>query len=502
MNTTILKSLLLIFVILINIFAFYAHIPTGILLKMHLALAIAILVIIFIFKNDMLNLLILWFFLVLFKASGGAIKLPFLPDIFPERIIMVLIALIFIIELMLKKREILKFSAAEIAMMLFSLYLIFSIIIAGTYINEEKGFSPGMFLNTYGFPFVIFFISKNIIDNESKIRKFFFFLSFIGLYLGLTSIFEYFQLKQFVFPRYIMSEWIGGFYGRARGPFLQPAVNGTVMGILIFVSASLLLHENKGWKKYFYVISIICLLMGILFTLTRSCWVATLAAIFTMPILIPRVRKLFFISLVTITILSLFIMKYSEIRTRGFADEGDLYKKKATLVEKIVFRTTTESSVYGRVNLYKAAFILFLDSPFFGHGYGAFQQAKQGYGINLQLLYSSANEARIAGIHDTTMSLLVDLGLVGVILYLFIMIYILNICRKLYNKLPREIFSGKDLLASSVGMFIVYLVSSQMFDMRFFLFPNCLFFCVAGILVGLYQRMLRSEINFQLGKTA
>lgn len=494
MNSTILKSLLLAFVVWFNVYAFNTNIPTKPLLMMHLALAIAILTVIFLLKNNMVNLLLLWFLLVLFQRSLGAIAIPMLPDIAPERIIMILIVVIFIVEMTMQQRRVLSFSAAEIAMMIFSVYVIFSMIISGTIVDKKHGLTLGLYLGAYGIPFFIFFISKNIIDDETKIKKFFFLLAVIGLYLGITAMLGYFQ----VFPRYF-----GAGEARAGGPFDQPGVNGTVMGMLLFAGIFLLLHENKRWKKYLYVISLICLPVGILFALTRSAWFASLVAIFTVPILIPRSRKPFFVSLLIVSFLSLLFIfaNLHETKTRKFANEVEFVTKKATLMERIVNRTTATASVTGRQGLYKTAFNMFFDKPFFGHGYGAFLQSKKEFGIDDQLLYGKENrfEARQAGLHDTIIALLLDLGITGLSLYLFILIYIVNCSIKLYIKLPRETFLGKDLIAACIGMFIVSLICSEFFDMRFFIFHNSLFFCIAGITVGLYQRMLRNEA---IGNTA
>lgn len=494
MNSTILKSLLLTFVIFESGFAFYKHIPTEQFLRMQFAMGIAIVLLFFILKNDMLKLLLLWFIVALFKGATGGAKLTYLPDIFADRMILVLIAVIFTVEMLMKKIRVLSFSAAEVAMIGFSIYVIFSMIISGTISEQGQGVSPGKFLTAYGFPFAIFFISKNIANDENKIKKIFFLFVFIGLYLGITAIIEYFQWRQLLFPRYL---WRAR-PGRAGGPFLHPAVNGIVMGMLLLVPIFLFLHENKRWKKYLYVITAICLLAGILFTFTRSAWVSSLTAIFTVPIFMPRVRKLLFVSFLMIGILSLSFSYFYDIKIRQLK-EKEFITKNATLIERIVNRFTAEETIEGREDLYKFAFKMFLNKPFLGHGYGGFQQAKKGYGATM--LISNQFAATRAGIHNTLLSLLVDLGLIGLSFYLFIVIYIVNICRKLYIKLPRETFLGKDLIVACIGIFIVYLISIQFFDVRFVLFPNALFFCIAGITVGLNQRILQNEINLSMGNT-
>ena len=69
-------------------------------------------------------------------------------------------------------------------------------------------------------------------DDKDKIRKVFMFFAVIGLYLHVTAIFEHFQLRSLVFPKYIMNSNIGIHWGRARGPFLSGSINGAVMGIV------------------------------------------------------------------------------------------------------------------------------------------------------------------------------------------------------------------------------------------------------------------------------
>lgn len=491
MNGTILKYLLLTLVVLFNGYAYYINVPAELLLKMHLSLAIAILVGIFLLKNNIVNLLLLWFFFALFEKSAGVITFPMLPAISPHRLILGLMAVIFIVEMLMQKRRVLSFSAVEIAMMFFSVYLIFSMLISGTIYDKEHGLTLGLYLAPYGMPYVIFFISKNIIDDETKTKKFFFFLTVIGLYLGLTAIFEYLDFRPLIFPRNIIS-WQHG--ARALGPFLHAPVNGTVMGMLLFVPIFLLLHENKRWKKYLYVITTICLLFGILFSFTRSAWLGSLAAIFTMPVLIPRVRKTFFISLLIFGFLSLLFVNFYEIKTREFGSERELIAKKATLTEIIIHRVSSMSGITGRadsrINLLMKAFMMFEDEPIFGHGYGAWGGK---YGISIQSSTAEVDMSKKGGIHSTLIALMVDVGLVGISIYVFIYFYIFNVFRKLYKKLPRGVFLGRDLMAICLGSFIVFLINTELFDMRFFLFPNSLFFCVAGIMAGFYQRSLQSK---------
>jgi len=483
MSRTVIKSLLLAFVVFSSLFALYQQIPAMKFFSMQLSLGIAIFILFFIVKNEILNLLLLWFIVVLYGIPGASIRLAFLPDIFPERIILILIGGLLILKLIERKIRLLSLSAIEWAMTAFSVYVIFSMIIGGTINIEGEGFSPGKFLIGFGFPFIIFFISKNIVDDDTKIRKVFLLLVIVGLYLGLTAIFEHFNIRALVFPRRIMG-WQHGY--RAAGPFLHAPVNGMVMGMLLSAPIFLFLHENKRLNKLFYFITAICICLGILFSFTRSAWLASFVAMSAIAVFIRPVRRGLFIVLLIGSMFFL-ISSYFDINIREIK-EAEFKSKKATFIEQIVNRTLNRETVEGREDMYWAAFQMFLDKPFFGHGYFAFQKYREDFVS--YLLLDNKFAAQRAGIHNTPIALLVDLGLTGFALYMFMYLYLACIGIQLFIKLPQDTFIGKDFIVALMGMFIVYFINSQFFDVRFFLFPNALFFCLAGIAVGLNQRNL------------
>ena len=268
-----IKYIVLAIFVIYSFFGVYPNVP---LLKSYLAAAVVPLLLIYFLKRGLEDLLLLWFILLVFKEFG-ALPLPMLPDIFPYRLVWVLMFGIYLFDLILKRRErILPVTGLEVAMILFTILCLSSMLLAGTLYSTEKGLTLSFFLNGYGFPFSIFFISKNVVDNEKQIKKIFIVFALLVLYLGLTGIFEHFQMKQFVFPHYIMRSWEGGTWGRARGPFMNSSVNGTAIGMMIFMVIYLLLQERIKWKRNLLVIVLVISLVTLLFTLTRASWLAFL----------------------------------------------------------------------------------------------------------------------------------------------------------------------------------------------------------------------------------
>ncbi|MHA1382039.1 MAG: hypothetical protein ACTSRG_27015, partial [Candidatus Helarchaeota archaeon] len=103
--------------------------------------------------------------------------------------------------------------------------------------------------------------------------------------------------------------------------------------------------------------------------------------------------------------------------------------------------------------------------------------------------------------HDTLVSILVELGLVGLIPLLFIFFYIFRFSIQLYRQLSNISFLSKGLVVIFWGISIVFIVNMEFIQMRFFLFPNCIFFLLGGIIVGLHQRIsLRMSTSLFFGE--
>ncbi len=468
-------------------------IPPIPLLTVYGLLAIAPLILI-ILKKDLVNGLLLWFFLVLF--GFGTLPLPMLPDISPDRMIWLALFLIFFSEIALKQRKILSGDMKiEIAMILLCVYILFSMIIAGTIYKEGHGIALNTFLSGYVVPFSIFFLAKNIVDDDRKIKKIFIFFVIVGFYLGITGIFEHFKLNYLVFPSYIMYPGVGTHWGRARGPFVQASVNGTVLGVIFFIAFYLLFQKYKKWVRIFFSISIIFMLAALLFTYTRACWLAFLLASLVIPVFFPRMRKMFMASVLAMLIVIFTQFSLEQFKTSTHS-ESRFFERDTSTVEEITERVTSINPIYSRINLYGASWRMFREKPFFGFGFNTFQEVSPQYFSTIKgipYMQFGLNS------HDTLSGVLVELGLVGLSFIVFIIFYILKISTRLYYQLPPGVFSGKGLVAIFWGVSIVFFINIQFIEMKLFQFPNALFFLMVGIIVGLYQR--QQMTNYKAEKT-
>ena len=354
-----MKTIFLAIIILLGYWGFSSHIPPIALLLLFGVLVIVPAGLIMV-KKYLLYAFMAWLFFLLFRYglwgyNSGKLRLLLLPDIQAERLMWMSICSIFFFGFTTRKMKFdIGITRIEATMAVLIIYILSSMVVAGTFYVEGHGIIMNYILSGYLIPFSSFFLSKYIVNDEQKIRKIFIFFSIIGFYLGITGIFEYFRLDFLVFPGYIMNRHIGIHWGRARGPLLEAVGNGLNLGMCFFITLHLLLHTNRKWIKIFYSISIASMLITILFTFTRNVWLGFAFGSLLMPILLPRVRKIFIISSLALLIFagvlfSLGQFKQYNINDRDFGKSGI----NLSLAEKIATRGAKKETVEGRFELYK-----------------------------------------------------------------------------------------------------------------------------------------------------
>ncbi|MBI4698795.1 MAG: O-antigen ligase family protein [Nitrospirae bacterium] len=447
-----MRFVIIFLVVLLSIAALYLYMPPVVVISMYSFLAIILLLILF--KQNLMYVLLLWFLLDLLKAFGG-LKFHMIPGFTPDRTLWVGLFSLFLLDTVLYKRKIMSGNLkVEAAMLLMCIYILISTIVSGTFFKAEKGLDISFLFTGYVVPFSIFFIAKNTINDESKINKTFLFFALAGLYLGITGIFEHFGLKQLVFPGYIMDPRVGIHFGRARGPFVQAAVNGSVIGMIFFMVFYLLFQNYKKWVKIFLIMTIVIMMITLLFTYTRACWLAFSMAILVIPLFYPKSR-LAFISVVFILAVSAgIIMKFGP-DSRTYTKKSLVGKENVSINEAVKERFGEAGPIYNRINLLAAELRMLADNPLFGSGFNTFQKLAPKY-------FSPIKGIPYARGEDTV-----------------------------NRHLSLEGSPMKNMVVIFIGIFIVFLINIEFIEMHFFEFPNSLFYMVAGIVAGLYQRSMQ-----------
>lgn len=475
----LLKVVLIIIIVSSSILAITGQIPAVLLNRLVILLAVAPLILIF-FKRHLLTGLLLWLYFLMFRSGlykygATTLVLPVLPDLSPERISWLCIFTVFIFELVWHQRKVAAFTSVEIGMIFMCLYIMYSMMVADTIYEKGKGLTLNFFLSNYFFPFSAFFLAKNIVDDEQKVRRTFIFVTIIGFYLGLTGIFENFGLWRLVFPRYIAGESLGMNFGQARGPFLSAGENGLVLSMIFFIAVCLYINTSNKWMKFFLSVTTVLVLLAILFTYQRTVWLGFLVASLTSLIFLPQARKIVLIIVIAAMLVSV-IVKFGFVNSK--------------MMEQ---RTGAVNSIYGRINLYATAKTMFLEKPLFGFGFNAYKKHNVKYIRALKGVPYSGVMSEKESMHDAWALILVELGLVGFAGMWFIFLAILIKSIRLYLMLPVKGLSGKTIVAAFWGAFIVLLITMEFTGWAGSIFPVSFFFLLAGIIVGMYQRICQGE---------
>jgi len=464
-------------------------IPLGSLMLLSLALALAILItpfnflvmqvillgglfLFYLLCRDITNAVIIWLlcllFVMFFKFSIGAD----MPNLSLDRVIWFLIMAYYLFHVITGKIS-LSHRLTEIFMFILFLLGAISIIkTRGLAFSRENLDTYSKLFNTYMVPFSIFLIAKDFINQEYKIRKLFIFLSIVLLYLSLTAVFEHFRLTAFVFPRDIMNANIGIHFGRARGPFLQAAINGTVLGMLSVTNLYMSTNVRWPYRIFFIAIAVISPI-AVLFTYTRASWIAAALSLLFMLIVAHKIRRHIVFSI--LALLLIIVSMYSKIVD----------------VDEVSLRSSDLSPVYDRVNLYHTYMVMFAERPFFGFGFDNFNSYSHEYFSRIR--NNNPYNIRIPEIHDTFSGTLVELGVAGLLILIAIFVSIFRNSLVLFRSLKGQGFMGRGIVVTFWALGIVYLVNAFTVDMKYFQFQNAIFYMMAGIIAGLYQRKAHKE---------
>ena len=469
-----MKEIFIGLIILISIYGFSSKITPNMYLNFYAFIVFLPLTII-VLKKNLLNGLLLWLLLLIFKGVPW-IKLQGLPDIAPYRMLWLMIMFIILFELIVKQRKLIGgIRGIKIAMILFCSYALLSMVPTGLIFKEGQG----AFLMNYVIPFTTFFISRALITSEQDIKKVFIFMSILGFYLGFTGICEYLKLDFLIFPSYITDIKKGIHYGMARGPFLETSQNGVVIGMVLFMVIHTLTQSHEKSLKIFFGLTIPLIIGAFIFTFNRASWIGAFFASLVLPIFYPKVRK-YFVMTFLILIMAVVAFRTGMIK---------LPEKKNLI---------STHSVAGRIVQFDGAWNMFLDKPIIGYGFNNHMKYIPKYYRFIKGLPVAGirhHQLRQATVHNVVLNMLLQLGLIVTGLYIYIIYCIMAISVRLYRLLPQNGFAGKGIVITYWGMSSIFFMKYMFTDWRTEMFPIVFFFMISGIIVGLYQRTLSKIKN-------
>ncbi|MGA2619114.1 MAG: O-antigen ligase family protein [Thermoguttaceae bacterium] len=322
----------------------------------------------------------------------------------------------------------------------------------------------------YVMPAGLYWVARQSPLSPGAVRSVWFCLAAFGVYLSATAICEVCGAWWLVEPGYIAAE--GEFFGRARGPLLNPAGNG------IFMAAGLsALLLAWPWARRAGRLPLAALLglylAGLGATLTRSVWLgAGLCLCVLAAPAVPRRWRLPALATALVAV-SVLLAAHLDALVAFKRDQG-------------LSAQATADSVRLRPILARVAWNMFLDRPLVGCGFGQYSDQCVDY-LHDRSTDLPLGTARHYVQHNVWLALLTETGLVGAGLFsILLWLWTANAWRLWHSGAAPPWARRQGLLwLALLGM---YLPCAMFQDASLIPMVNMLLFFVAGVTMGLARQ--------------
>jgi putative inorganic carbon (HCO3(-)) transporter len=244
-------------------------------------------------------------------------------------------------------------------------------------------------------PFTMFHLAQLVFTTEKRFRQFEVFALVILAYLSFTSIAFLIGSRSLIFPRFILDQSLGFHADRARGPLLQAVANGVSLNLLALVALHAYLRRAFAGLKALVLLASVP--VAIFATMTRAVWLSFAGTLIALILLANnRTVRRAAIALVLFAAAGLALAAGSGAFGGAFGD-----------------RLLERGPLDYRQAVYAGGWQMFLDRPLFGWGFHRMPAELPHYvsGYRESVLYP----------HNTFLELLVEHGILGLGLYLWLM---------------------------------------------------------------------------------
>jgi putative inorganic carbon (HCO3(-)) transporter len=324
-------------------------------------------------------------------------------------------------------------------------------------------------------PFALFHVAGLVFREERRLRQFEMFALVVLAYLCFTAIAFLVGARSLIFPRFILDESLGYHVDRARGPLLQAVANGVSLNLLgVLALHAFLRGRIRGLKAAVLLAS---LPVAILATMTRAVWLSFAVSVVVL-IFRTHNRRLRLIC-VAVTI----------VGTLGLLIALSFDDQRRALTERL----KESGPLDFRQAVYTAGWQMFLEKPFAGWGVNRMpaELARHVSGYKEKELYP----------HNTYLELLVEHGVFGLALYVWLMWEIFRLGRGRVPRAERDGFLNRQFHAMWPVLLGIYWVNAALVVMNY-QFVNGLLFTLAGMLAAQRRRAandLERDVNPCLG---
>ncbi len=327
----------------------------------------------------------------------------------------------------------------------------------------------------YMLPVVLYFVMRTIRLQAIDLKRIAMIFVAIGVYLAVTAIAEAREIQSLVFPKYILDP--GEFYGRGRGPLLNPVINGILM--VIGCGSLWLGWPQSSTRRRGVIVALTALLTaGIFYTLTRSVWMGYVAC-GALLIWYPASRQMkgtLWIAGVLALIVSLPIL----------GEKLFSFKR-----DKEVSQSEMEESAKLRPMFAEVAWSMFQDRPLLGCGFGQYLSENEPY-LKSAHTDRPLERTRIYSQHNVFLAYLCETGLLGLGVFL-VLLSIMALDGWRLWKNPQKSLLSRQFGLLVIAMLLCYAVNGMFHDVSIIPLANGLLLFLYGVVNNLNTEALQSQ---------
>lgn len=366
----------------------------------------------------------------------------------------------------------LRIGAVEIVVVLFVVWNIASAITPHALRAIEAGtgreFGVWRFILTGTvIPLAAFLVGRHVLGTERAVRAVFWTVIWFTGYSATTAIMQFYGPPALVWPPYILSS--KSWPDRAVGIFDQPVMNGMLIVIGFVVCLHVARHHRGLWQQVLAYSVALLAVAGIYLTYTRAVWLA-FGLVLVLGAVLARGSRFPYAALVTAAVVAI-VVSWSTFTSadRGSGGVG------------------SEGEVEDRLNSMATSFWAISEEPLVGWGIGRFMQVNSHHH---QQWAPDVNWFRGLGAasHHNELGIAVELGLIGLALWLTILVLVARLVVRSMRALPKTGMRGRGLGLVGFLAFVVLLTIGATVDLRFLDFAQLLVLLIVGMAIGVAER--------------
>ncbi|MHA1382085.1 MAG: O-antigen ligase family protein, partial [Candidatus Helarchaeota archaeon] len=363
-----------------------------------------------------------------------------------DRIFIFILFIFILLEIAVKKRKFVPPNNIEATFLILLIIFGFSIGTKSFWIFRGLRY----YIDAFLLPFIIFFLSKNLILDKKQFYKFVNILFIVGIYISIMGVFEYItKFDLFPDPEYGGIRITENIWSRVNGPYINDHTFGFCVSMCFFIALYkyIILSKKKKSSNIIYFSIFLLMTTAIFLTFYRGIILSLVLGLVTFFII--RRKGLFKFGLIVI-ILTLFTV---------------LFQNKIRSSELFNTRIANIKTIEDRIERYNYSFALFRENPIQGIGFRNYELLRQ-----------------TTGQHNQIISMLSETGLLGTSVYILLTLFLFYYSIKYYKS--SNGYNEKQFLIIYMSILVVYLALGLSDNSGFDKALNYLFFSISGVAMG------------------